>query len=172
MKFANVTYGTHGDSAEYTYLVNDNVKAGEVLQPSVIHYQSKKVFATTGIVQNFPESVSSSVEGKVVQVQTGKDMGISDRIGGEKGRFAGSYSKTGRVGGRMSDAGGKYHIVGGKDYADNKYIDAVRGANIADRLTSGQGEPNEGMVETAGSKAKSNYETFDQYVGRFKKEGD
>ena len=38
MKFANVTYGTHGDSAEYTYLVNDNVKAGEVLQQSVIHY--------------------------------------------------------------------------------------------------------------------------------------
>ena len=76
MKFANVTYGTHGDSAEYTYLVNDNVKAGEVLQPSVIHYQSKKVFATTGIVQNFPESVSSSVEGKVVKNGKGKKIKI------------------------------------------------------------------------------------------------
>lgn len=169
MKFANVTYGTHGNTAEYTYLVNDNVKAGEVLQPSVVHYKSKKVFATTGIAQNFPTSVSQSVEKKVVEIQTGKDMGISDRIGGEKGQFAGSFSKTGRAGGRVSDAGGKYHIVGGSEYKDNKYIDAVRGANIADRLTSGKGVPNDGMVETAGSKAQKNYETYDEYVGRFKK---
>ena len=171
MKFANVTYGTHGDSAEYTYLVNDNVKAGEVLQPSVIHYQSKKVFATTGIVQNFHESVSSSVEGKVATVLKGKEVGLSDRIQGEKGRFAGSYSKTGRVGGRMSDAGGKYHITGGKSYQDNKYIDAARGANVMERLTSGQGEPNEGMVETEGSKTPKNVETYDTYTG-IKKKGD
>lgn len=169
MKFANVTYGTHGDTKEYTYLVNDNVKAGEVLQPSVIHYKSGKVFATTGIAQRFPDSVPDGIAQKVVAVRTGADMGISSRIGGEKGRFAGSYSKTGRVGGRMSDAGGKYHIVGGKEYEDNKYIDAVRGANIADRLTSGQGEPNSGIADSADAKAQKNYESYDQYVGRFMK---
>lgn len=50
-KFAQVTYGSHGDTQTYTYIVNDSVKAGAVVYPTVTHYKSKKDFSTMGIVQ-------------------------------------------------------------------------------------------------------------------------
>lgn len=72
MKFANVTYGTHGDSAEYTYLVNDNVKAGEVLQPSVIHYQSKKVLLLRALCRTFPNPFLRMSRGKLCKSKRAK----------------------------------------------------------------------------------------------------
>lgn len=51
-KFAKVTYGSHGDTKQYTYIVNDSVQAGTVVYPVVTHYQSNKNFATMGIIQS------------------------------------------------------------------------------------------------------------------------
>lgn len=51
MKFVNITYGLKGQSKEYTYLVNDNVKVGQVLFPSFRHLPDGKITTTVGIVQ-------------------------------------------------------------------------------------------------------------------------
>lgn len=51
MKFVNITYGLKGQSKQYTYLVNDNVKVGQVVFPSFRHYPDGKITATVGVVQ-------------------------------------------------------------------------------------------------------------------------
>lgn len=51
-KFAKVTYGSHGDTKPYTYIVNDSVNAGAVVYPVVTHYLTKNDFTTMGIVQS------------------------------------------------------------------------------------------------------------------------
>ena len=51
MKFVNITYGLKGESKQYTYLVNDNVKVGQVIFPSFRHYPDGKKTTTVGIVQ-------------------------------------------------------------------------------------------------------------------------
>ena len=55
MKFAQVGYGHDGrgsgkDRAGYTYLVNDNVRAQDKLQPVVRHYGNGALFVTQGKV--------------------------------------------------------------------------------------------------------------------------
>ena len=61
-KFANITYGTKGDTEQYTYVVNDSVNVGDIVQPSVKHYKSGKIYGTTGIIQNTAKE--TSVTGK------------------------------------------------------------------------------------------------------------
>ena len=51
MKFVNITYGLKGQSKQYTYLVNDNVKVGQVIFPSFRHFPDGKITSTVGIVQ-------------------------------------------------------------------------------------------------------------------------
>lgn len=166
MKFVNVTYGTHGEGKQYTYVVNDNVKKGDVLQPSVIHYQSQKVFGTTGIAQNFPDSVPQNIEGKTANILTKQDVGVSNRIVGEKGQFGGSLSESGRTGGRKTTGkDGTTKIVGGQDFETNEYINTMRGANITERLTGQQSNASGEMTDNA----QKDYESYDEYVGRFKK---
>lgn len=55
MKFAQVGYGHDGrgagkDKAGYTYIVNDNVRSNDKLQPVVRHYGNGAVFVTEGKV--------------------------------------------------------------------------------------------------------------------------
>ncbi len=55
MKFAQVGYGHDGrgsgkEGAGYTYLVNDNVRAQDKLQPVVRHYGNGALFVTQGKV--------------------------------------------------------------------------------------------------------------------------
>ena len=96
-KFANVTYGTKGETAEYTYVVNDNVRTGDYIHPSVKHYQSGKVFGTTGIIQSTAKETSA--KGKQlkqtlesngvepVKAYTGKEVG-AERDRNASGKFA------------------------------------------------------------------------------------
>lgn len=52
MKLVKVTFGLKGtEPRQYTYLVENNVRAGQVIFPSVKHYQSGKIFGTVGIAQ-------------------------------------------------------------------------------------------------------------------------
>ena len=70
-KFAKVGYGSDGrgigltggeNPAGYTYLVNDNVRTGDVIQPIATNWRSGKKFATTGkILHSFKET---SVKGQ------------------------------------------------------------------------------------------------------------
>lgn len=53
MKIVNITYGLKGENPKkYSYLVNDNIRTGQVIFPSVKHYESGKIFGTVGVVQN------------------------------------------------------------------------------------------------------------------------
>ena len=100
-KFVNITYGTHGDSEEYTYVVNNNVRVGDVIQPSVRHYKSHKIFGTTGVVMSTAKTTTAKGQemsqkaqeknGYVAEVKTGKELGIQKSYTRESGRFAKQY---------------------------------------------------------------------------------
>ena len=84
MKFAKVGYGHDGrgigltgneQPSGYTYLVNDNVRTGDVIQPIATNWKSGRQFVTTGkILHSFKEA---SVKGQ----QAKKD--VQDRIVGD-----------------------------------------------------------------------------------------
>jgi hypothetical protein len=125
-KFANVTYGTKGDTALYTYLVNDTVNAGDIIQPSVKHHDSGKIFGTTAIVQNTAKEMS--VKGKQIQrVLSGKQVGAERaRV---NGRFVGTPSpkptKNAETG--MYEVAGKYNV--------SQYAQQTRAGNVKARET-------------------------------------
>lgn len=101
MKFAQVGYGSKGQGAGasgtgYTYLVNDNVRSGDKIQPIVHHAKNQAIFSTHGKVLTASKNLESStsvrgdlmkheaikqlemkgylkvVDGKVVGIETGK----------------------------------------------------------------------------------------------------
>lgn len=169
-KFAQVTYGTHGDTAEYTYLVDNSVKAGTMIQPSVKHYKSGRIFGTTGIVQKVADQGSAQgmkikeelkekaadTDSKVdvVHAFTGKEAGISRFAGqGGRGTLRGSYSQYGGVGKPIKQADGAYASQG-EDFQANPYIKKVRDANVASR------------------EIEEKYETFDSYSAPYMNKGD
>ena len=84
MKFAKVGYGSEGQGlgkttneqpAGYTYLVNDNVGAGDRIQPIATNWKSGKKFVTTGKV------LHSYKEGSVKGQQAKQD--VQNRIRGD-----------------------------------------------------------------------------------------
>jgi hypothetical protein len=172
-KFAQVGYGSNGEGTGqqgtgYTYVVNDNVRTGDIINPSVVHYSSKKIYATTGkVISRATKLENMQVKdaetgklintGKVIaetlkdkglteqdlaDVKTGKELGLQ-RERTAKGTFAQS----------SHDANG--------DYVASKYEQAVRGANILER----QAQTGNTIAET--EKAQKSIETFDSYSKQF-----
>lgn len=47
-----VTYGTHGQSNRYIYVVSDNVRTKQKIYPTVKHYKNGALFPTTAVVEN------------------------------------------------------------------------------------------------------------------------
>lgn len=104
-KFAEVTYGTKGQSKRYTYVVNDNVRTGDFLHPTVKHSRSGKLYATTGIVQKLNKTTSKQgqeksalLEAKGVEAEealTSRDIGAK-RLRDKSGAFQrdGGMGKT------------------------------------------------------------------------------
>lgn len=111
MKIIKVTYGLKGkDQREYTYLVENNVRPGQVVFPSVKHYESGKIFGTVGIVQKTANEQSregSKLKSelfdkgvKPAQAITGTDLqskpksqrgeGFGETIKGENGLYKGT----------------------------------------------------------------------------------
>lgn len=141
-KLAQVTYGLGGKGEAYTYVVNDNVRAGQVINPIVKHYKSGNTFATTGIIQEAVErnsttgqSLEDGVKDKtgndLAKSETASALGISSRIRGEKGRFAGSYSQTGGTGKITQDGTtGRYSAQHPENFHRNPYQEAQMGANL------------------------------------------
>lgn len=91
MKFAKVGYGSEGQGlgkttneqpSGYTYLVNDNVSAGDRIQPIATNWKSGKKFVTTGKV------LHSFKEGTVKGQQAKQD--VQDRIRGDYKDFVSS----------------------------------------------------------------------------------
>lgn len=176
-KIVKVTYGTQGMTNEYAYLVNDNVRTGDYIHPSVKHYLSGKIFGTTGIVQSTAKTTSANgqkqladLQGKVnfngepikvVQALTGKEAGAKAQRG-EGGRFVGGsgLGKTEKDYVPMYDGDtlAKRHIAPeGTEFAPSQYIRQTRQANVEYR------ERQEGL-----SQQNVSHETFDSYSAKFK----
>jgi len=107
MKFINLTYGLKGESKQYTYLVNDNVKVGQVVFPSFRHKPDGNICGTVGIVQTTNSVTSKSgiemakmMESKGItpnyMVTSGTLKVGNDVMKDENGRFVGGsgISKT------------------------------------------------------------------------------
>ena len=161
-KFANVTYGTQGDTAEYTYVVNDNVRTGDYIHPSVKHYKSGKIFGTTGIVQSMAKE--TSVKGKnlaqslqqdgvePVKAYTGKEVG-AQRDRGEGGKFGqgSGLPKTYR-----DEETGKRKSPEDYQFKESQYIRQARQGNVQARQEY---------------EAQNSGETFDSYSRKFMNNG-
>ena len=91
-KFAKITYGTQGQSKEYTYVVNDNVRVGSFIEPAFKHFPDGKICSTIGIVQSTAKEATAKgkqfkeeLGGKdVVKTYTGKELGIDKENISEK----------------------------------------------------------------------------------------
>lgn len=117
-KFAQVGYGHDGrggmEQGGYTYVVNDNVRTGDMLVPLVKHAGNGNVFVTTGKVLTNKE---------LQEVNARKEaLKLPERVG-EKGisrTFSGAITKDGKAitqddltnAYRQSDLGVKRAIIG------------------------------------------------------------
>lgn len=92
-KFAQVGYGSDGrgignTEEGYTYIVNDNVRTGDTIQPIATNKRSNKKFVTTGVVrhayketsvkgQEAEQEAQENGASEVTRVYTGKELGVS-----------------------------------------------------------------------------------------------
>ena len=160
-KFAQVGYGSKGDGIGktengYIYVVNDNVRTGATIYPSVIHAKSGKIFGTTGKVlgttkQRTTETEKLEDQGKMAYIETGKQMGIQHVRGKEPGQWLPTFQK---------DKGTHDPVTG--EYKAGIYEMASRGGNILLR------QQQNAMAEISQSqKATKALETFESYSKKF-----
>lgn len=158
MKFAQIGYGSNGqgtkkDGGGYTYIVNDNVRKGDTINPSVVHYLSKNIFATTGKIlgttNNLQKIDPNLNQNDLAKAIKGSDVGITTTRG-KGGKFTADKS---------------YHTPNG-DYVASQYELSSRGANIMER----QKEQARKGLKTEMSqtpKTKEAYETFEEYSKKY-----
>lgn len=170
-KLALVRYGSKGQGPEkdeekaYTYVVNDNVRAGDRISPVVKHYGEKgTIFSTTGKVVSTTKNASTE-KGKEMQaefdkakeqnpnaqktlteVYTGKELGL----GAQRGQ-----------GGKFTTEGGKSFSTSANGYILGEREKATRGGNIA-AYTMTHGES-----DKLSAAAQKSVETFKSYSEAF-----
>lgn len=159
VKFAQVGYGTQGqgvkgDGSGYTYIVNDNVRQGDILQVAVIHHgENGTIFGTTGkvleqgITQNLDTKKGKQIvedlknagktEADIQSAYRPKDIGI-----GRKGEGASTH-----------DADGKY-------VASEPAL-AARGASIKSTQAS------TGKQVSDSELSKTAVDTFESYTKKY-----
>ena len=147
-KIVRVGYGSMGQGVGntdgYLYVVNDNVKAEDIIFPAVKHYKSGRIFGTTGKVLGTEAKQPSfqlvDANGNVIQLQnvsTARELGIGTARG-KGGRFVADRS--------THDEEGRY-IISQREMA-------IRGGNVQQRA---QGEQ---QVTEGGQKAVETYEGY------------
>ena len=159
-KLALVRYGSEGEGPtndpkkSYTYVVNDNVRAGDRISPVVKHAKSGTIFATTGKVQSTAKNASTE-KGKEMQKELGDKQATEVFTGKELGL------------GAQRGQGGKFTTEGGQSFSTHAgYIigereKATRGGNIA-AYTMTHGES-----DKLSSAAQKSVETFKSYSEAF-----
>jgi len=146
-KFANVTYGTGGATKEYTYVVNDSVRLGDIIQPSVVHYKSKKVFGTTGIVQSTAKETSTVGQkvkqkaesemadkgntGDIAEALTAKDIGLA-----QERTAQGTYATNEPLGKTVRGETGRRAVQEGREFELTARVATLRQANVEARQAS------------------------------------
>lgn len=158
MKIISVSYGLHGNTQLYTYLVNDNVRKGQVVFPNVQHYKSGKIYGTVGIAQKTSTYGSRVSKKDIAQYQrevehknpTGEILGSVVTGKGARNQGA-SISKT------EKNEDGTY--VGTEqtinNYEDNKFSNGY----IANRKETARQD----RLNTV----KQEYQTSDEYLDNF-----
>ena len=117
-KFALVGYGSDGRGVGrtqqgYTYVVNDNVRTGDTIQPIATSRKGRK-FATTGVVNHAYKETSAKGQGAKQQAQ---ENGASDVTRVYSGK------ELGAQGSRVPKAG-----------LQSEYAQQTRAGNIAMQL--------------------------------------
>ena len=155
-KFAKVGYGSKGQGLGktengYTYIVNDNVRTGDMLQPVATSRAGRK-FVTTGKVRHAYKE--TSVKGQNAK-QEAQENGASEITRSYTGKELGAKgSKSKQVIGIDAD--------GYKHKSISEYEKSTRAGNLAKYM---QSHPNAQLT------AKSQ-ETFDSYSKQFMNKGE
>lgn len=148
-KIVNVTYGTKGDTAMYTYVVNDNVRNGDYITPTVKHYISGKEFSTTGIVQQggkatgklgqelalnaYAKMEKGGKDPTLEKAFTGKELGVKPEQDA-----SGKYKQVGGLGKTVKDtATNRFTAPQGKEFKETAYIKETREKALEKRKENG-----------------------------------
>lgn len=151
-KIALVGYGHDGRGLGktdngYAYIVNDNVKTKDIIQPVATNWQSGKKFATTGQVRQTAKE--TSVKGTELKQRVESDIKSKDMLSGQKPEITKAY--TGKELGVSGFRGSP------------EYQARTRGGNIA---MEQQKNPYTQVSQNAEKYAQS----YEDYVNQFKGE--
>ena len=164
MKFVNITYGLKGESKQYTYLVNDNVKVGQVIFPSFRHYPDGKITATVGIVQT-TNSVTSKEGLNMAKMMSEKGIVpnyIATSLNKTNFQSGTGISKT------MINENNMYISTTPENYDNAKTTSKmIETKEINKELASEQEGSNKDVNKNVEINARSNKETYDDYVGKY-----
>lgn len=164
MKFVNITYGLKGESKQYTYLVNDNVKVGQVIFPSFRHYPDGKITATVGIVQT-TNSVTSKEGLNMSKMMNEKGIVpnyIATSLNKTNFQSGTGISKT------MINENNMYVSTTPENYENAKTTSKmIETKEINKELASEQEGSNKDVNKNVEINARSNKETYDDYVGKY-----
>ena len=164
MKFVNITYGLKGESKQYTYLVNDNVKVGQVIFPSFRHYPDGKITATVGIVQT-TNSVTSKEGLNMSKMMNEKGIVpnyIATSLNKTNFQSGTGISKT------MINENNMYISTTPENYDNAKTTNKmIETKEINKELASEQEGSNKDVNKNVEINARSNKETYDDYVGKY-----
>lgn len=151
-KFVKVGYGHDGrglggTTDGYTYVVNDNVNKGNIIQPIATQWKSGTKFVTTGQVlhayrENSPMGKKAKQE---VENRNEAEQLLPPEIQSQRSKEIQS----------VITGGGDLKIGGMRNTAE--YRTAVRGANVASKM---QQDPNAKFSEKS-------LETFEEYSRQF-----
>lgn len=184
-KFAQVGYGSQGQGAGksgtgYTYIVNDNVRTGDTIQPIVRHAgQKETIFVTTGKTLSTTKNLSNekTLKQEIMNNEAKKQLKEKGYIRiTEDGRVENVESvRAGDTGLKQVYTGKELGVKGFKgrtqqeqakadQYYDGekpqtKYTQEVRAGNIAMQMKK---DPNTQL-------SKHSQELFDEYSKKFMK---
>lgn len=148
-KLAQVGYGSQGQGIGrtengYTYVVNDNVRVGDLIQPIATSSKGRK-FVTTGRTRATTKENTAKAQIEKQKLQE-KNIDITQVYSGKELGAAGSKRPT------TNEFGEK---------VQGQYVQETRAGNIAKQL---QKDPNTKLTQRA-------RETYDEYASKFMNNG-
>lgn len=176
MKFAQVGYGSQGqgagkDGEGYTYLVSDNVRTGDTLNPAFRHWKNGKIVGTTGKVLSSTKTTTKKADDIKEQIQAKNEEYIRKTVSGQPETYSDGTQKQTRIEqvftGKQLGLPMGYHGKKSTHDENGNYITsererAARGGNVLLMAKD------DGNIST-GEKTRQAVETFDTYSRKFLK---
>lgn len=154
VKFAKVGYGSDGrgigkTTDGYTYVVNDNVRAQDIIYPSAFNIPAQRIIGTTGKVLSTAKEMS--VKGQKIKQEL--DSGGAN---GNKEPINPAYVMTTKEAGAKPERGQSGKFISSGEDAVSAQGKQTRKANVEAREVQGE---------------KQSGETFESYSARFIQDG-